>query len=165
MSCIFNHCHGQVVVDFAIIDFYGIAVFVMTALAFLARSRSIQTAALIVASVWFISILSYLYIGGPQYYAMTLLLDAALAYQFWRMARREIFPAVLCVITLVEIVFLVVAAAVSLKEFWIIFVLNRIFEAMLAYIIGCSIYRIRKLKTRQDESRDNVDQGLRLIAG
>jgi len=164
MNCILNHCHEQIATDVAVIIYYATAVSAMIVFAWFSQSKTIQSAALMIASVWLASIMYFLYIGGPQYYALTLLVDCLLGYQFWRMARAEIFPAILCVLVICQAIFLIGAAAMALDAYWIIFVLNRIFELILAYMIGCSIYRIRKLKAPDERSSCGADPGPQFIA-
>jgi len=164
MNCILKHCHEQIMTDAVIIVLYATAVSAMIVFAWFSQSKTIQSAALMIAGVWLVSITYFLYIGGPQYYAMTLLVNCVLGYQFWRMARAEIFPAALCVLVICEAFFLIGAVAMALDAYWIIFVLNRIFELILAYIIGCSIYRIRKLNAPDAQSSRGADMGLKFIA-
>jgi len=164
MNCILNHCHEQIATDVAVVIYYATAVSAMIVFAWFSQSKTIQTTALMIAGVWLVSIMYFLYIGGPQYYVLTLLVNCVLGYQFWRMARAEIFPATLCVLVICEAIFLISAAAMALDAYWIIFVLNRIFELILAYMISCSIYRIRKLNAPDEQSSRGVDPGLKFIA-
>jgi len=164
MNCILNHCNEQIATDVAVIIYYATAVSAMIVFAWFSQSKTIQTAALMIAGVWLVSIIYFLFVGGLPYYALTLLVDCLLGYQFWRMARAEIFPAALCVLVICEAVFLIGAAAMALDAYWIIFVLNRIFELILAYMIGCSIYRIRKLNAPDEQSSRGADLGPKFIA-
>ena len=165
MNCILNHCHEQIATDVVVIVFYATAVSVMIVLAWLSQSKTVQATALMFAGFWLLTMTYFFYIDGMQYYALTLLVDCALAYQFWRMARTEIFPVVLCGLMVGQVLFLVGALSFSLNGYWIIFVLNRIFELTLAYIIGCSIYRIRKFETPAETRDHSADMGLKFIAG
>lgn len=151
--------------DVAVIVFYAMAVGAMIIFAWLSQSKTVQTAALMITGAWLISLIYFLYFGGSQYYVLTLLLDFVLAFQFWRMARKEIFPVALCFLMIGEVLFLFSAAAISLSSFWIVFGLNRIFELTLAYVIGCSIYRIRKLETPPGNAARGDDLRLKFIAG
>ena len=165
VDCILNYCRDQIASDIAIMGFYATAVGAMIVFAILSQSRTIQTAALMIAGVWLISIICFLIVAGQHYYVLSLAFDAVLAFEFWRMAQKEIFPLILCLLMIGEIAFLVGAAAISLDAFWTMFILNRIFEATLAYIIGCSIFRIRKLKAPENDSNCEADPGLKFIAG
>lgn len=164
MNCILNHCHGQIATDVAVITYYATLVATTILFALLSQSKTIQTAALIIAGAWLVSITYFLTIGEPSYFVLALLMSSGLGYQFWLMSHKEIFPAPLCVLAIFETLFLITALAGSLDAYWIIFGLNRIFEAMLAYIIGCSIYRMRKMKALSEEDR-RPDIGLKFIAG
>lgn len=165
MECLLNHCHEEIATDVAVIIFYATAVGAMIVFAWLSQSKTVQTAALMIAGAWIFTVLYYFYIDGPSYYAMTLTLDGLLAYQFWRMSLKQTFPVALCLLMLGEVLFLFGAAAISLDPYWIIFTLNRAFELTLAYIIGCSIYRIRKLKMPNEKATGNADLSLKFIAG
>ena len=151
--------------DVAFIVYYAVAVSLTIIFALLSRSQTIQTAALLIAAVWVLSLLYFLMAGGPRYFFVSAILDGMLAYQFWRMSRQEIFPSVLCCLMIADVVVIVFAAAISLSEYWTIFVLNRLFELMLVYIIGASIYRIRSLQPSDDERNIADNGGLKFIAG
>jgi len=165
MGCLINHCHDGIASDFAVIAFYASAVGLMITFALLSRSRTIQSTALMIAAVWLVSLMWFLVADMRYYYALTLPMDGALAFQFWRMGQREIFPAILCYVLIGELIFLAAAMAVGLSDFWTIFVLNRVFEAMLLYIITASIFRIRKLKSPDVEAPGAADASLKFIAG
>ncbi|NNE40789.1 MAG: hypothetical protein HKN14_07710 [Marinicaulis sp.] len=165
MNCILNHCHEHIAVDFAIIAYYAIAVGATIVFALLSQSKTIKTAALIISGVWLVSILYFLAVGGSKYFLLVALTDSVLAFLFWRMAKTELFPAALCCFMIANIVVVIVSAAIPLSEFWTIFTLNRIFELMLAYIIGSSIYRIRKLRPPDFEEAEAMDRSLKFLAG
>lgn len=165
MNCILNHCHEQIAVDYVVIAYYAVAVGVMIVFSLLSQSKTIRIAALMISGVWLFSILYYLAIGGVQYFTLVVLMDGLLAYQFWRMSKAEAFPAALCCLMIADIAFITTAAAFSLAEFWMIFVLNRIFELTLAYIMGASIYRIRKLRPPENDEASAGDRTFKFIAG
>lgn len=165
MECILNHCHDSIAADVAVTIFYSLAVGIMIVFALLSQSRAIQTAALLLASVWLISLLYYLIIGGARHYALIFMLDGALAYQFWRMAQREMFPVFLFYLMLADMAFILFAFAISLEHFWFMFMLNRNFDATLLYIIGSSIYRIRKLSPPVSDGAKSENGRLKFIAG
>ncbi|MAW82217.1 MAG: hypothetical protein CMI63_18425 [Parvularcula sp.] len=165
MGCILNHCHGDIAMDIVVIGYYATFVAVMIVLSLLSQSRAILTAGFLIALVWLVSILWFFAADMRHYYALALLLDGALAFQFWRMGQREVFPSVLCYLLIGEIIFIVAARAVSLSDFWTIFVLNRIFEAMLLYVIGSAIYRIRTLRAPETHAPEADANRLRFIAG
>ena len=137
----------------------------MVVFALLSQSITIQKAALMIAGVWLFSILHFLAVGGAQYFALVVLLDGALAFQFWRMSKAKFFPAPLCCFMIADVVFIVLASVFSVTEFWKIFILNRIFELTLAYMIGSSIYRIRKLRPPEKEDAVISDGSFRFLAG
>lgn len=165
MDCILNHCHDGADGDWILIIYYALAVTSMVVFALLSQSKTIQTAALMISGVWLFSILSFLAVGGAKYFALVVLLDGALAYQFWRMSRTEFFPAPLCCFMIADILFILIASVFSMTEFWKIFILNRIFELTLIYIIGSSIYRIRKLRPPEHEDAVMDNGSFRFLAG
>ena len=165
MNCIWNHCHEQITMDIAVIVYYALAVILAIVFALLSRSKTIQSVTLMIAGVWLFSLLFFLTIGGPRYFLFSALLDSALAYQFWRMSKREIFPAVLCCFLITDVASIFIAPIFSVPEFWTLFTLNRIFEFMLIYIIGASIYRIRKLEPPIEDNLKPSDGSLKFLAG
>ena len=165
MDCILNHCHAGADGDWILIVYYTLAVASMIIFALLSQSKTIQTAALMISGVWLLSILSFLAVGGAKYFTLVVLLDGALAYQFWRMSRTEFFPAPLCCFMIADILFILIASLFSMTEFWKIFILNRIFELTLIYIVGSSIYRIRKLRPPEQEDAVMGDGSFRFLAG
>lgn len=165
MNCIWNHCNEHIALDIAVITYYASAVGLTIIFALLSQSKSIKTAALMISTVWLFSLLYFLAIGGTKYFLTAAFIDAILAYQFWRMAKTEAFPAPLCCLMIADVTFVAIATLFSFTEFWTIFVLNRIFELTLAYMIGASIYRIRKLRPPDDNPAKAGDSSFKFIAG
>ena len=146
MECILNHCHDGIGGDYLVIGFYVTAVSFLFIMAFLSRSNSIQTAATLIAGSWIFSAAYFFYIGGAGYYLLVILINLLLAFRFLKMSQVQLFPVVLCAIFFMEAGFLTIARTVSFEPYWTIFILNRVFELSLLYIIGCSIHRIRKFR-------------------
>ena len=146
VDCILNHCHDGIIGDYLVIGFYGIAVLFMFTLAFLSKSNSIQFAAALIAGSWVFSAGYFFYVGGKGYYLLVIVLNLLLAIRFLKMSQVQLFPVVLCAIFFTSAGFLVIARTVSFDAYWTIFILNRVFELSLFYVIGCSIHRIRKLR-------------------
>ncbi|MEQ1931996.1 MAG: hypothetical protein ABL957_15900 [Parvularculaceae bacterium] len=147
MDCILNHCHALMANDILVVGFYGTAVLTMIACAFLSKSNTIRKCALLIGGSWLITIFGYFYLDRPAaFIAATLFVDSFLAWRFWRMAQRDVFPAGLCLILTGEIAFVLAAKAVALDAYWTAFWLNRIFEITLLYIIGGSLLRLRLLR-------------------
>lgn len=157
MNCILNHCHAQISNDFLVIGAYSAAVLTMVILASLARSKSIRTAALLIAGSWVISSFAFFYFDARSAILLTaILIDLPLAWRFRQMTNSTVFPFALCLIMLGEVVFVLTAAAVALDTYWLLFGLNRIFEITLLYVIGCSLLRLRLLRAgEQDNERSN----------
>ena len=95
---------------------------------------------------------SFFYFRPPSHYLVAIVLDAMLAFCFWRMARRRSLAAVLCLIHLVDIGVIVAALSSSFPTWWTLFTLNRLFELTLLYLIGASLFRLH-LRRRQANSR------------
>lgn len=147
MDCIVFFCDAQSATDILITGFYGTAVLVMIASAVRSRSKTIQDCAFLIGGSWLITIVAYFNLNqSATFSAVTLSADIFLAWRFWRMAQRSVFPAGLSVILLGEIAFVVAAKAVALDTYWTAFWLNRIFEITLLYIIGGSLLRLRLLR-------------------
>lgn len=141
MQCIFAYCKPDLSGDLRVVAFYATAVLVTLGLSFLARSRSIRVAAWLVAGAWALSLFSYVYLQIPRHYFIDVALNIGLAWQFRRMARSEIFPAPLYLLTLAQMAFVVGALAIGVSDPVIGFILNRFFEATLLYLAGCSVFR------------------------
>lgn len=102
-------------------------------------------------------------IDATTYLFYSIAVDLGLAFQFWRMARFEIFPAVLCIVLLGSVLFTIFALVVSFHLYWTFFGLNRIFELMLLYMIGCCIFRMRT-RHQKDERKPPMDWRASFIA-
>ncbi len=165
MDCILNHCHPEIMGDILVVAFYGSAVICMFILAALSKSASIRKSATMISLAWLLLIGSFFYFRRAEYFMMVLFVDSLLAYRFWRMARFEIYPAVLCITMLSEIAFTLIALLFSLHFYWIAFVLNRFFELTLLYIIGCAIFRIRVLKREKRMQKPATGWQARFVAG
>lgn len=162
MDCILNHCHAQMANDILVVGFYGTAVLTMIACAFLARSITIWNCALLIGGSWLISLFAFFYLEAPAALAVvTLIVDSCLAWRFWRMAQRDVFPGGLCLILIGEIAFVLAAKAVALNAYWTTFGLNRIFEITLLYLIGGSLLRLRLL--REEEQVPEQSHGRRKL--
>ncbi|MHA7871454.1 MAG: hypothetical protein ACX939_03800 [Hyphococcus sp.] len=62
------------------------------------------------------------------------------------MAKGRWFPAPLCLLHAALVVYHVYSIAASSTVFWIHAFLNRAFEAALAYVLLCSVYRLYALR-------------------
>lgn len=153
MGCILNYCSEKLSADMMVAAFYGTAVIVTIGLSFLANSRSLRAAASLIGGAWFLGLLSLLYLDVAGYYRVAIMLDAIIAYRFWRMAKVEIFAAPLCLILLFEIAIAIFAQAVGSSSYATMFALNRLFELTLIYLIGCSLFRIHILRRQQRSDR------------
>lgn len=153
MDCILNYCSEKMAVDLLVVGYYATAVLTTVGLSFLANSRSIRTAATLIGGAWAFGLFSFFYLNVVGYYLVAVMLDTIIAYHFWRMAKAEIFPAPLVIALLFEISFIIFAQAVGVSSFGTMFVLNRLFELMLLYLIGCSLFRIhiRRLQKKSDQ--------------
>ena len=109
-----------------------------------------QAVVIVIPFLTYNGLFAFFYLNGPSYFLVAVMLDTILAYHFWRMAKVELFPAPLCIILLFEITFIVFATSVGLANHATLFVLNRIFELILLYLIGCSLFRIAIRKLRKD---------------
>lgn len=143
MGCILNYCREPLWGDLLVVAFYGAAVTLMLVLATLARLKSLRMAAALIGWLWVVGLLYFFYFDGPLYFPAAIFFDVLLARVFWRMSQDTVFATPLCVILIVEIAFNLSAIALSIDAYWRLFVLNRLFELTLLYVMGCSIFRIR----------------------
>lgn len=163
MQCIFDYCKPDLSGDFRVVAFYATVVLVALGLSFAAQSKSIRAAAWLIAGAWLASILAFFAWRLPGYYGVELLLKAMLAWRFWRMAQREIFPAALFIVTIAESVFLLLTLAAGVSNYAILFVANRFFEASLLYLIGCALFRIHVRREQARKPAPIVDWRVRFV--
>jgi hypothetical protein len=128
---------------------YGVAVFAVTLLACLSRSRQILTAAAAVACGWLFSSLWYFAAANSGEIWGAAGVDCVLAIFFWRQSRGRWFPVPLFFIHAGFLLYYAYTALLTLDVwFWIAAFVNRLFDLVLLYIGGCAIYRIRALRKR-----------------
>ena len=151
MECIFEYCKADLSGDLFVVGFYATLVLITLFAAFLSQSRVIVIAAMLIAAAWVMGTVSFFYFRPPSHYLVAIVLDAMLAFCFWRMARRRSLAAVLCLIHLVDIGVIVAALSSSFPTWWTLFTLNRLFELTLLYLIGVSLFRLH-LRRQQSKS-------------
>lgn len=71
------------------------------------------------------------------------IVDLCLTVIFFRMARDKWFPAPLFFLHAALVWYHLSTALIGPNPFWVTMFLNRTFELAMAYIIACSVYRIR----------------------
>ena len=80
-----------------------------------------------------------------DYLALSYLaLDLVLAITFYQLSRGRWFPAPLFFLHAANVMFNAYIVAIDQGPIWMIAVLNRTFDLTLAYIIFCSVYRMRQ---------------------
>lgn len=93
---------------------------------------------------WFASVLVWRYAEpGLRPYGFAFI-DMALCFVFWSMSRGRWFPVPLFFLHVVLIPYHVYTAALAAPIEWVALFLNRAFEFALAYVIACSVFRIRR---------------------
>ena len=165
MTCILNYCSGHAAADYLVIFYYFAAVALACGLSYLAHSKAIRTAASLIAIAWAFGLFAYLYLAGPGYFLVAVMLDTVLLFQFWRMGRVSIFPVPLFYLLMFEIAFIVLSQSVGMTNFATMFVLNRVFEAMLVYLIGCSLFRMHVTRLQEKSAAPITDWRVRFVVG
>lgn len=163
MGCILNRCTDHVAGDLTVVAYYATAVLITVGLSYLANSRSIRTAASLISMTWAFGLFAFFYLNLQGYYLVSVMLDTIIAYQFWRMAKSEIFAAPLCVVLLFEITFAIFTQAAGFSPDWTMFILNRLFELILLYLIGCSLFRIHILRLQKKSDEPITDWRVRFV--
>lgn len=74
--------------------------------------------------------------------------DAAIASYFWRQSQRAAFPAPLFFIHFISIIYYFLSTLTRIDDWWTAVIANRLFEIALAYVAGCAIFRIVKLRKK-----------------
>lgn len=165
VGCILNYCKDDLSGDLLVVAFYGTAVLITLGLSFVARSRSIRTAAMLISGAWTFGLFAFFYVKVPAYFLVAVMLDTVLAFHFWRMAKVEIFAAPLCLIMLLEITVVTFSHAVGLTTYATLFTMNRFFELTLLYLIGCSLFRIHILRLQRKSDQPITGWRAKFVVG
>ncbi|HBK93125.1 MAG TPA: hypothetical protein DDZ68_15800 [Parvularcula sp.] len=165
MGCILNRCNDHVASDLLVVAYYAIFVLVAVGLSYLANSKSIRTAAGLIGVGWAFGLFSFFYLNVSGYFLVAVMYDTILAYHFWRMAKVELFAAPLYIALLFEITFIVFTQGVGLSSYATMFILNRLFEFILLYLIGCSLFRLHVLRLQRKSKEPITDWRVRFVIG
>jgi len=165
MGCILNRCTDHVASDLLVIGYYATFVLVAVGLSYLANSKSIRTAASLIGMGWAFGLFAFFYLNLSGYFLVAVMYDTILAYHFWRMAKVELFAAPLCIALLFEIAFVIFTQGVGLSSYATLFILNRVFEVILLYLIGCSLFRLHVLCLQRKSKEPITDWRVRFVIG
>lgn len=163
MGCILNYCSSHIPADLLVVAYYAAFVMIAVGLSYLANSKDIRTAASLIGMGWVFGIFSFFYLNVSGYFMVAVMYDTIIAYHFWRMAKVSIFPAPLVLLLLFEITFLVFSQSVGLSTYATLFVANRLFEVILLYLIGCSLFRIHILRLQKKSEKPITDWRVRFV--
>lgn len=106
-------------------------------------------AAHIVALAWCFTFFSYYIFAGSDIIWGYAAVDAAAAAAFRRQSRRAIFALPLYYIHVSCLLLYFAATILDVGDWWVFVIANRLFEAEIAYVAGCSLFRIRKLRRNE----------------
>lgn len=165
MGCILNYCSGHPSADLLVILYYLTAVLIAVGLSYKAGSKLIRTAASLVGICWAFGLFAFLYVDIATYFLSAVMLDTILAFQFWRMGKKALFAVPLFYLIMFEIAFIVFAQGAGLSTYAIMFILNRVFELTLLYLIGCSLFRFHVLRLQKASNEPITDWRARFVAG
>ncbi len=165
MGCILNRCTDHVASDLLVVAYYATFVLLAVGLSYLANSKSIRTAASLIGMGWAFGLFAFFYLNVSGYFLVAVMYDTILAYHFWRMAKAQLFAAPLYIVLLFEITFITFTQAVGLSSYATMFVLNRLFEVILLYLIGCSLFRLHVLRLQQKSKEPITDWRVRFVVG
>lgn len=110
------------------------------------RSREIAAIAHVVALSWCATFVWHYFFYGTGETWGHAVIDGAMATYFWRLSKSRIFALPLFYI---QICFVGVNLSTTLSQtddWWFAFASNRLFEIELLYILGCSVFRIGRLR-------------------
>lgn len=110
--------------------------------AHLSRSSQILAAARIVFLNWLAGLQLWLVLEGATLTCGYIVIDAITAALFFRMSRGKWFPAPLCFMHGVLVIYHAGTLFNTGGLFWEKFILNRAFEIELFYVIACALFRI-----------------------
>ncbi len=106
------------------------------------RSEQITAAARIVFLNWAVALQMWLVLEGAALTASYVVIDAITAALFFRMSRGRWFPAPLCFMHGVLVIYHLGTLLNTGGLFWEKFVLNRFFDIEIVYVVVCALYRI-----------------------
>ncbi len=165
MGCILNRCTDHVESDLLVIAYYATFVLLAVGLSYLANSKSIRTAASLIGMGWAFGLFAFFYLNVSGYFLVAVMYDTILAFHFWRMAKAQLFAAPLYIVLLFEITFITFTQAVGLSSYATMFILNRLFEVILLYLIGCSLFRLHVLRLQKKSKEPITDWRVRFVIG
>lgn len=165
MGCILNRCTDHVESDLLVIAYYATFVLLAVGLSYLANSKSIRTAASLIGMGWAFGLFAFFYLNVSGYFLVAVMYDTILAFHFWRMAKAQLFTAPLYIVLLFEITFITFTQAVGLSSYATMFILNRLFEVILLYLIGCSLFRLHVLRLQKKSKEPITDWRVRFVIG
>lgn len=165
MGCILNRCTDHVESDLLVIAYYATFVRLAVGLSYLANSKSIRTAASLIGMGWAFGLFAFFYLNVSGYFLVAVMYDTILAFHFWRMAKAQLFAAPLYIVLLFEITFITFTQAVGLSSYATMFILNRLFEVILLYLIGCSLFRLHVLRLQKKSKEPITDWRVRFVIG
>ena len=165
MGCILNRCTDHVASDLLVVAYYATFVLVAVGLSYIANSKSIRTAASLIGMGWAFGLFAFFYLNVSGYFLVAVMYDTILAYHFWRMAKVEFFAAPLYIALLFEITFIIFTQGVGLSTHATMFILNRLFEMILLYLIGCSLFRLHVRRLQRNSKEPITDWRVRFVIG
>lgn len=165
MGCILNRCTDHVESDLLVIAYYATFVLLAVGLSYLANSKSIRTAASLIGMGWAFGLFAFFYLNVSGYFLVAVMYDTILAYHFWHMAKAQLFAVPLYIVLLFEITFITFTQAMGLSSYATMFILNRLFEVILLYLIGCSLFRLHVLRLQKNSKEPISDWRVRFVIG
>lgn len=121
--------------------------------ALLSRSDQITAAARIIFVNWAAALQMWLVLEGAALTASYVVIDAITAALFFRMSRGRWFPAPLCFMHGVLVIYHLATLLNTGGLFWEKFVLNRFFDIEIVYVVACVFYRIVAIHRPGDSRR------------
>ncbi|WP_428410486.1 hypothetical protein [Hyphococcus sp.] len=106
------------------------------------RSSQVAAAARIVFVNWLAGLQLWLILEGASLTFGYIVVDAVTAVLFFRMSRERWFPAPLCFMHGVLVIYHFGTLFNTGGLFWEKFILNRAFDVELLYITACALFRI-----------------------
>ncbi len=106
------------------------------------RSEQLSAAARIIFVNWAAALQLWLVLGGAALTVGYIVIDAITMALFFRMSRGRWFPAPLCFMHGVLVIYHIGTLLNTGGLFWEKFVLNRLFDIELVYVTACALYRI-----------------------
>lgn len=121
----------------------------MTLLAQKSRSLNMIAAAHIVPLSWCFTFFWHYYFHGTGITWGYAVIDASVAIIFCNQAKTQVFALPLFYAQVAFVICYLLTTIFDIRDWWVMAISNRLFEAEILYIAACALFRIRSLQRQK----------------